>query len=233
MLPFERFEALTFDCYGTLIDWERGILDALRPLLARHLVDRADDEILSCYAAEEERAERGPYRSYREVLREVVRQLGDRLGFAPAGGDLDCLGASVGSWPPFPDTVEALRSLKRRYRLAIVSNIDDDLFAVTARRLEVPFDQVITAGQVRSYKPAPAHLETALERLGVGRDRLLHVAQSLFHDIEPARRLGLATVWVNRRRGRAGSGATPAGTARPDLEVADLASLARLAVPGG
>ncbi len=231
MLPFERFEVLTFDCYGTLIDWERGILNALRPVLARHGVERSDDEVLSSYAAAEEKAESGPYRSYREILQEVMRELGDRFGFTPSAGELDRLAASIEEWPPFPDTIAALHTLKRRYRLAIVSNIDDDLFSGSARRLEVPFDDVITARQVRSYKPRPAHFEAALERLAVQRDRVLHVAQSLFHDIAPARRLGLSTVWVNRRRDREGFGATPPGDARPDLEVPDLRTLARLAVP--
>jgi 2-haloacid dehalogenase len=231
MLPFERFEALTFDCYGTLIDWESGILNALRQVLSRHGIEAADDQILAAYAAEEEKAESGDYHPYREVLRKVMRGVGARFDFAPSDGELDHLAASIEAWPPFPDTIESLHTLKRRYRLAIVSNIDDDLFSGSARRLEVPFDEVITARQVRSYKPRPAHFEAALERLGVKRDRLLHVAQSLFHDIEPARRLGLSTVWVNRRQGREGFGATPPGDAKPDLEVPDLRTLVRLAVP--
>jgi len=233
MLPFERFEALSFDCYGTLIDWESGILSALRPVLSNHGIEETDDQLLAAYAAEEEKAEGDEYRPYREVLREVMRGIGDRFGFTPAADELDCLALSIEQWPAFADTIESLHLLKRRYRLAIISNIDDDLFSGSARRLEVPFDEVITARQVRSYKPRPAHFETALERLGLERDRLLHVAQSLFHDIEPAQRLGLSTVWVNRRQGREGFGATPPGDARPDLEVPDLRTLARLAVPAG
>lgn len=233
MLPFDRFEALSFDCYGTLIDWESGILSALRPVLSRHGIEATDDRILTSYAAGEERAEAEHYRPYREVLREVMRGLGARFGFTPAAEELDRLALSIEEWPAFADTVESLRLLKRRYRLAIVSNIDDDLFSASARRLEIPFDEVITARQVRSYKPRPAHFETALDRLGLESDRLLHVAQSLFHDIEPAQRLGLSTVWVNRRDGRGGFGATPPGNARPDLEVPDLRTLARLAVPAG
>jgi len=231
MLPFERFDALTFDCYGTLIDWESGILTALRPVLSRHGIEAADTRVLAAYAAEEESAEEGDYRPYRDVLRAVMRGLGGRFGFTPAADEIDCLSASIEAWPPFPDTLEALRLLERRYRLAIVSNIDDDLFSGTARRLEVEFDEVITARQVKSYKPRPAHFETALQRLGLPRDRLLHVAQSLFHDIAPARRLGLSTVWVNRRHDREGFGATPPSEARADLEVPDLRTLARLAVP--
>ena len=231
MLPFERFEALSFDCYGTLIDWESGILSALRPILSRRGIQAADGPILAAYAALEEKAEAGDYRPYLDVLRKVMLGIGDHFGFTPAADELDRLAVSIEQWPPFPDTVESLHLLKRRYRLAIVSNIDDDLFSGSARRLEVPFDAVITARQVRSYKPRPLHFETALERLNLARERVLHVAQSLFHDIEPAQRLGLSTVWVNRRQGREGFGATPPCHARPDLEVPDLRTLARLAAP--
>ena len=228
MLDFKRFAALSFDCYGTLIDWERGILGALEPVLRRHGLTPAGDELLGMYAAAEVEAEAGPFVPYRDVLRQVMMHLAAALAFRPSPGELDCLVRSLPDWPPFPDTVAALRALQARYRLAIVSNIDDDLFAATRRRLGVEFDLVTTAEQVRSYKPAPAHFTRTLERLGVGPDRLLHVAQSLFHDIAPAQRLGLKTVWVNRRAGRRGPGATPPGRAQPDLEVPDLASLATL-----
>ena len=122
-----------------------------------------------------------------------------------------------------------MRALHSRYRLAIVSNVDDDLFAATALRLGVAFDWIVTAQQARSYKPASANFQLALERIGLPRERVLHVAQSLYHDIAPANALGLASVWVNRRHGRAGGGATPAATATPDLEVPDLQTLARAA----
>lgn len=228
MLRFERFRALSFDCYGTLIDWETGILGALRPVLARHGVVADDERLLGLYAAAETETEAGPYRRYREVLREVMKRLAAGLGYEPSAGEIDVLASSLPEWPPFPDTIASLRALSSRFRLAIASNIDDDLFAATRRRLGVDFDLVTTAEQVRSYKPGAAHFTKTLEGLGLERDALLHVAQSLFHDIAPAKSLGIAAVWVNRRAGREGGGATPPSGARPDLEVPDLASLVRL-----
>jgi len=228
MLDFDRFQALSFDCYGTLVDWETGILGALRPIILKYGVACDDDRLLDLYAAAESEIEAGPYRTYREVLREVARRLATALSFRPSPADIEALPESLPSWPPFPDTVPALQALSKRFRLAIVSNTDDDLFAATRRRLPVDFALVVTATQMHSYKPAPAHFTRTLEGLGVGREALLHVAQSLFHDIVPARALGLRTVWVNRRAGRRGSGATPPAEARPDLEVPDLRSLVAL-----
>lgn len=229
-----RFEALTFDCYGTLVDWESGLVSALRPLLQTHGISwPGDDPMLERFARLEAAAERGAYRSYREVLGRVLGGLGEELGFSPGPKDRAAFGDSVGDWPLFPDTTAALRRLARRYRLAIVSNVDDALFTRTADALGVGFDEVVTAEQVRSYKPAPAHFHEVLRRLDLPGDRILHVAQSLFHDVAPARALGIPCVWVNRRSGRIGAGATPPASARPDLEVPDLGTLAdRLAVSG-
>jgi 2-haloacid dehalogenase len=231
MLDFTRFECLTFDCYGTLIDWESGILAALRPVLEAHGVQLSDAEILELYAQLEAEAEQGEYRRYREVLEAVVRGFRKRFGFTPSWTEISALPNSLKEWEPFPDTVEALRELTTRYKLAVISNIDDDLFKFTARKLQVPFDFVITAEQARSYKPSLNNFKLALERLGLPSDKVLHVAQSLYHDIAPAKMLGLSTVWVNRRRGKAGHGATRPSEAAPDLEVPDLKSLALLAVP--
>lgn len=231
-LDFSRFECLTFDCYGTLIDWETGILEALRPILAVHRRHLSDEGILELYAALEAEMEAGDYRPYREILQEVVRRFGVRLAFTPTTDQAQSLPQSLRYWKPFPDTVAALRQLKTRYKLAIVSNVDDDLFAHTARLLGVPFDYLITAQQVRSYKPSLTNFQTAMERIGLPAERILHVAQSLFHDVVPAKRLGLTAVWVNRRSGKRGGGATPSVFVRPDLEVPDLATLAAMAVPG-
>jgi 2-haloacid dehalogenase len=228
MLDFDRFTHLTFDCYGTLIDWERGILTALRPGLDRHGVVLSDDAALELYGELESAAEREPYRPYRALLATVMDGFGARLGFVPSADERAALAASVGDWPPFPDTVEALRALADRYRLVILSNIDDDLFARSARHLGVEFAAVVTAQQVGSYKPDPRNFRALLERLDTAPDRVLHVAQSLFHDIAPANALGLTTVWVNRRHDRPGSGATPPATAHPNLEVDDLRTLAQL-----
>ncbi|HTK95624.1 MAG TPA: haloacid dehalogenase type II [Terriglobales bacterium] len=222
MLDFKSFEVLTFDCYGTLIDWETGILGALRPLVAKHGKKVSDQELLALYGELEARLEAGEYKRYREILRQVVRAMGERLGFQATEAEMDSLPDSLGAWPPFPDTVAALRRLKSRYQLAILSNTDDDLFAQTAKRLEVPFDFVITAQQAGSYKPSLNNFLLALKRVGVPQGKVLHVGQSRHHDIAPARELGLKNVLVTRR----GHGATVANAAQPDLEVPDLKTLA-------
>ncbi len=229
-IDFDAFDALTFDCYGTLIDWESGILGQIRPLLAAHGVPLPDDEtLLRTFGELESEAERGPFRAYRSVLTDVALGFGRVYGFQPTDEEVTRFAASVGSWPPFPDTREALGALKDRYRLAIVSNVDDDLFAGSAAQLGVDFDGVVTAQQVRSYKPAPVHFHEVLRRLELPVERVLHVAQSLYHDIRPAKELGFTAVWVNRRAGREGTGATPPAEAVPDLEVRDLKTLAELA----
>ena len=226
MLDFSQFECLTFDCYGTLIDWESGILGALRPLLAAHHRELGNEALLELYGKIEAQAEAGEYRRYRDILRFVTQQIASRLSFALHDDEINLLPESLKNWPPFPDTVEALKRLKSRYKLAVVSNTDDDLFAETAQTLEVPFDFVITAEQARSYKPAHRNFELAIERIGLPKEKVLHCAQSLFHDIVPARELGIANVWVNRRAGKAGSGATHSANATPDLTVTSLRELA-------
>ncbi len=227
-LDLSRFECLTFDCYGTLIDWETGILNAVRPILEARRRRLSDAGILELYAALEGQEEAGDYRSYREILHSVMARMAARLGFTASDNETRAIADSLPTWQPFPDTIPALRRLKARYRLAIISNVDDDLIAATARRLEVPFDHVITAQQARSYKPSLNNFRLALDRIALPPERILHVAQSLYHDIAPAKQLGLATVWVNRRAGKHGSGATPPAEAQPDLQVPDLATLASL-----
>jgi 2-haloacid dehalogenase len=231
-LDLGRFEALTFDCFGTLIDWESGILNALRPLLGNHGAEPDDEKVLRIYAGLESELERGPYRTYRMVLREVVRGFGRRFGFEPSADEVLTLEDSLPLWPAFPDTVAALAALGRTYRLAVISNVDDDLFADTAKTLGDPFEIVVTAEQVGAYKPSPVVFDRAIELIGTSQDAVLHVAQSLYHDIEPALGLGLATVWVNRRGGKVGFGATPESAAVPDLTVPDLETLAKLALEG-
>ena len=224
----ERIEAITFDCYGTLIDWESGLLRALRPLLARHNLTLKDDAMLELYASLESQAEKGPWVPYREVLGRVVDGLGKWVGFAPQPHERLWIAESLPGWTPFPDTVQALADLKSRFRLGIISNVDDDLFAATSRHLGVDFDWVITAQQARAYKPARAIFETALERIGLPRASILHAAQSLYHDISPAQSLGLRTVRIDRRGGRPGHGATPPSVAQADAVVPDLAALAAM-----
>ncbi len=226
MLQWNDFEVLTFDCYGTLIDWETGILESLQPIFAAHRIELIPDSALDWYGELESAAEREEYREYKAVLRSVLEGLGARLGFAPTTEELQQFSTSVKDWPAFPDSPPALQALHRKYRLAIISNIDDDLFAFSAERLQTKFDWIITAQQARSYKPSSNNFRLAFDRIGVPQNRILHVAQSLFHDIAPANVLGLSTVWVNRRHNKEGSGATPVARAHPDLEVPDLRSLA-------
>ena len=228
-IDFTAFHALTFDCYGTLIDWETGILDGLRPVLEAHGIERDDNELLEAYAGHEARLEAGPYLTYREVLAESLRGLGDDLGFTPSPDELAAFSRSVGDWPAFDDSAAALERLKSRFRLGVITNCDDDLFADSNRRLGVEFDWVITAQQARSYKPGLRGFELAFERIEVPRERILHVAQSLFHDHVPAKQIGMTTVWIDRRRGREGFGATPPAEAQPDLAVADMRTFAELA----
>ena len=223
MLNFDAYQVLTFDCYGTLIDWEQGILGALRPVLSAHHLHLPDAEILALYAALESQVEAGAYCPYRTVLRQVMEGFGATLHFVPTPQELACLAASLKYWQPFADTVAALWALQSRYRLAIISNIDADLFTATAQHLQVPFDWVITAERVQSYKPSWQNFTYAMEHIGVPKARILHVAQSLYHDIVPAKQLGLTAVWVNRYQRRAG--ATPPVPVQPDLEVPDLRTL--------
>ncbi|MCC3426893.1 MAG: haloacid dehalogenase type II [Microcoleus sp. PH2017_01_SCD_O_A] len=231
MLDFNQFEVVSFDCYGTLIDWESGILPVLKQLLSNREIDFSDEGTLEMFAEFESELEKdkGEYIKYREILQEIVRKIGKRFSFEPteteSATEINCLVESIKNWQPFPDTVAALRALKQKYKLAVISNIDDDLFVGTAKHLKVEFDWVITAEQVRSYKPSTRNFEMAIEKMGIPPSKLLHVAQSLYHDIVPASYMGISTVWVNRRYDRTGFGATLPASAQPDLEVPDLTTL--------
>jgi 2-haloacid dehalogenase len=231
MVNFSRFRCLTFDCYGTLIDWETGIFSALKPVLQRHGKSFDEDRLLKLYGDLEFNAEQ-PYQPYKLVLKAVVRGFGRELGFTPTVDEEDSLPSSLRSWEPWPDTVEALKRLKTRFQLAIISNVDDDLFAATAPKLGIDFDHVITAQQAHCYKPGLAIFNLALDRIGVERDKVLHVGQSLYHDVVPAKSLGISTVWINRPSARPGVRAVKAVQATPDWETRDLAGLAAAAVSG-
>jgi 2-haloacid dehalogenase len=230
-MDFSRFTAISFDCYGTLIDWESGILTALRSVLARHGQTLSDAAILELYGEFEADAESGFYQSYREVLRSVMRAFAQRFHFEATSEEIHSLDESVGEWRPFADTVAALGELQKNYNLVVISNIDEDLFAQTQKRLNVEFDAVITAEQARSYKPSINNFQLALRTLAISPDRLLHAGQSVYHDVVPARTLGISTVWVNRKSARPGVGAVRVSEGRPDIEVPDLASLAAAAAP--
>jgi 2-haloacid dehalogenase len=224
-LDYGRFEALTFDCYGTLIDWEAGIAAALRQVLGAAGMESSDDELLRAFAEVEAPAEAGAYLRYRDILALAAREVAARYGVEPAEATVAAFADSVGDWPAFPDSAAALARLHERFRLGVITNCDDDLFARSAARLSTSFDWVVTAQQAGRYKPDEGPFELALERIGLPRDRILHVAQSLFHDHVTAKRLGLTTVWIDRRGGRPG-GATPPAEAAPDATFSDMASFA-------
>jgi putative hydrolase of the HAD superfamily len=226
------FDALSFDCYGTLIDWEAGLAAVLGPWARSRGLGLSDEALLAAYAGHEARAEtEHPGEAYPAILARSLRGLGRELGAEVSDGDAGRLARSVPDWPAFPDSRQALADLGRRYRLMILSNVDRDSFAASSRRLGVTFSSVITAQDVGSYKPSPRNFDALLAeagRLGVPRGRLLHVAQSLFHDHVPAKRAGLPTAWINRRHGRPGGGATPQPPApvRPDWEFPSLRAFA-------
>ena len=229
MLDFTDISVLSFDCYGTLIDWESGILSSLQPLCARYRIETPDRELLELYGRFERQVQhQSPFVNYRGVLRDVAAgfclHFGINLDKEPAGQQI--LADSVGDWPAFPDTVEALKRLSSRFKLAIISNIDDDMFQLSQVRLRTEFDWVITSERIGSYKPSPENFHFARRIMGVDSAQHVHVAQSQFHDIEPASSLGWKTVWVNR----SGAASTPLVDSQPDLEVPDLASLAHLVV---
>jgi 2-haloacid dehalogenase len=216
MLDLADFDVLTFDCYGTLIDWESGIVDAL----GRAGVSGEPDALLEQFARHEADLEAGPYRRYREVLAEAARRMGASEDAAVT------FGGSVADWPAFADSAAALARLKERFRLGVITNCDDDLFAASNAKLGVEFDWVVTAEQAGGYKPGLKGFELALERIDVPRERILHVAQSLFHDHVPAKALGLTTVWIDRRHDRGGFGATPPAEATPDARFPSMAAFA-------
>lgn len=224
----DRYELLTFDCYGTLIDWETGLADALDRVARAHGIEAEREHLLALFAQAEHPIQSGPYLPYREVLRRALAVVGEGLGFEPSSVESEEFAGCVAHWPAFPDSPTALERLHNRFKLAIVSNVDDDLFAASAAKLGIEFDWVVTAQQVGSYKPDPGHFHEILDRFGGPQERILHVAQSLFHDVAPARELGFTTLWINRRAGQAGSGATPLADAVPHAQVPDMAAAARL-----
>jgi len=209
-MKLSDFEALSFDCYGTLIDWESGILDALRPLRERAGVGA--DKLLEVYGEVEYEIEtQNPGLLYSQLLEQVHSGLCRRLGVSEDPDEAAKFGASVGDWPAFSDSAEALRYLKQHFKLVILSNVDRKSFAATNRRLGVEFDFIFTAEDIGSYKPDLRNFEYLIARLadaGIGKDKLLHVAQSLLHDHVPANRMGIASSWIDRRHDKAGGGAT-------------------------
>jgi len=214
---FSQFRALSFDCYGTLIDWESGMSAALREWADSADLTVSDGHLLRLVSEIETvvQGESSPAMLYPEVLAEVLRRIGARLHARVSDADAMRFGRTVGDWPEFPDSAGALARLQRHFRLIIVSNVDRASFAVSNRRLGVTFDKIITAEDVGAYKPRSPHFEAlfdSLSEMGLERSDLLHIAQSLFHDHEPAQRYGLPSVWIDRGQDPTRSGATPSAT---------------------
>jgi 2-haloacid dehalogenase len=233
-IDYAAFEVLTFDCYGTLIDWEAGLATAMRDALGDRASAVDSEDLLERYGRYEAAAEAGPYQPYREILASGLKGVAEELGVGVSDEAAERFGGSVVDWPPFADSSAALQRLATRYRLGVLTNCDDDLFAASNARLGAEFDWIVTAQQVRAYKPSEASFRVLLDRLavdGVTPDRVLHVAQSLYHDHAPAQRLGLTTVWIDRRHGRAGSGATPPAEVVPDATYSSMETFAAASVP--
>ena len=228
------FKILTFDCYGTLIDWETGILAALEPLVAKARVRPSRDQVLETYAQIEfEQENETPAMPYSQLLSFVYKRLAQTWGVSVSDEEANIFGASVPDWPAFPDTVGALAYLKQHYKLVVLSNVDRISFRASNARLQVAFDAIYTAQDIGSYKPNLRNFEYMLRRVGedfgVGKSAILHTAQSLFHDHAPARKLGLASAWIDRRHAQAGWGATkaPVGTPEYDFRFESMEALAQ------
>ena len=226
------FTVLTFDCYGTLIDWESGMVTALQPLSARASRHLSRDAVLEAHARHESSQQAfTPARPYRELLAIVYKRLAEEWS-VPATWD-ECLayGNSIKDWPAFDDTAAALQYLKKHYKLVILSNVDNASFAFSNKRLQVDFDAIYTAEDIGSYKPSPRNFEymlAKLEGLGVAKSEILHTAESLFHDHAPANGVGLASCWIHRRHDRPGFGATvnPGTMPKVDFRFTSMAELA-------
>lgn len=226
------YDALSFDCYGTLIDWEAGIAAVLRRWAGAHGLERTDEELLLGYSVHEATTEaKHPTDLYPRILARSMADLGTELGVPVSEAEAESLAVSVPDWPAFPDSAEALERLGRRFKLIILSNVDRDSFASSSKRLGVTFTSIITAQDVGCYKPSARNFEALddeIRRLGIAKRKLLHVAQSLFHDHVPAKQAGLPTVWINRRHDNPGWGATPAPQAgvTPDWTFTSMAAFA-------
>lgn len=222
-MDFNKFKLISFDCYGTLIDWKRSLMDIMTPFITRHKLDLTSNQLFSLFFKADQKITYEDYQPYHDVLVKIMDEMGKELNINLKQAERTCLVDRFGDWTAFPDTTDALQELQKRYRLAIISNVDDELFDVTKRCLGVSFDFIITAKQVGSYKPSKNNFIKALEKFGLPSEQVLHVAQSIYHDIIPTNELGWNNVWINRYN--ESKRIDPAELA--DLEVPDLASLVR------
>lgn len=232
-----QFKALTFDCYGTLIDWESGMIAALKPLTDAVGPELTRNRVLEAHAVHESHQQlQTPGMRYRDLLSVVYKRLAEQWGVPVTHEACVAYGASVRDWPAFEDSAAALRYLKRFYKLVILSNVDNESFSASNARLGVQFDAIVTAEDVGAYKPSDRNFAYLLERLSRGlggepiaKGDILHTAESLFHDHGPANRFGLASCWIYRRHQDSGFGATmnPGETPRYDFRFTSMAELAK------
>lgn len=227
-MALNSIRLITFDCYGTLIDWETGMLRSMRPLFARAARGISDAQILEQYGEAEAELEAGSYLRYRDVLAQSAHLAGQRLGLGISELEAGEFADSLRQWEPFPDTVAALQALAGKFKLGIISNIDDDLFAFSRIKLQAPFEVVVTAEQVQSYKPSLRNFQEVLRRTGIAKQEWLHAGQSIYHDVIPATQLGIESVWVKRPSARPGIGAVKKATAQPAYQVSSVGELAEL-----
>ena len=224
------FTTLTFDCYGTLIDWEGGIRAALRAWAEASRLDAGPEALIEAHSRNEHRVQdENPAMPYPQILAEVLRGMAADFGVAVSDANARAFGASVGEWPAFPDSPGALAYLKEHYKLVILSNIDGASFARSNEKLGVVFDAVFTAEDIGSYKPDLANFHYLLDKLGamgVAKGDILHTAQSLYHDHGPAKELGLASCWIDRHGTAGESSATPAPEATPNFRFHTMEALA-------
>ena len=226
------FDVLSFDCYGTLIDWETGIKNALAGWRRREDVQMSDQGLIEAFGRNEwQEEEENPQILYPEILSRVLRRMGKDLGVRVNKEEAEAFGRSVGDWPAFPDSAGALQYLKQHYKLAILSNVDRESFSYSNAKLGVEFDHIFTAQDIGSYKPDMENFQyllVQLEGVGIKAPRILHVAESLYHDHIPAKKLGLATAWIHRRHNQKGFGATrpPTEEVTPDFRFTSMAEFA-------
>lgn len=227
------FDTLTFDCYGTLIDWETGIFEGLRPLLARVEPALTRDQVLEAHARHESSQQKyTPGRRYQELLPIVYKRLAEEWRVPYTLADCAAYGKSIQNWPAFDDSAAALQYLKQHYKLVILSNVDNESFAYSNAKLQIGFDAIFTAEDIGSYKPSPRNFEYMLEKLGergIGKEKILHTAESLFHDHKPANDFGLASCWIYRRHAKQGFGATmdPGSQPKTDFRFNSMADLVK------
>lgn len=237
-MNLESFGALSFDCYGTLIDWETGILGELTPWAASHAIATTSDELLAVFSAHESAVElEQPTARYPDILAMTLERIADHFGVTTASAERISFGSSVSRWPAFADSAAALTRLHQHYELIILSNVDRASFAASNERLGVAFDLIITAEDVGSYKPSAANFRALLDgvaSIGIDVPGLVHVAQSLYHDHVPAKAHGLPTVWIDRRQDRPGFGATPPPQTdvRPDWTFPSMRTFTDAATEG-